>query len=668
MARRISTFGLVLFLAACGGVVPAHDPAPGAPSAAPPAAAPSASTQLIPERPVPFPTRPPDGYEAAVARGTRTAAGEPGPAYWQQWADYRLTARLDPGARRLDGTAEIVYHNNSPDALAQLHVDLHLNLHAPGVVRFEPAEVTGGMEVRRVAVAGRELSAAATAGPRYQVVGTRMVIVPPAPVRPHTTVTLAIDWSMLVPRAGAGGRMGWHGDNLFYLAYWYPQMTAYDDVVGWHPDPFKAVTEFHSHFASYDITIDVPEQWVVQSTGRPLNRDELLAPAVLERLRRAEASDTVVPILRPADFGRATRGGPGGRLQWRFQADTVRDVAFSATRASRWDAARTPVGDRTGDGAVDYTVVHSFWRETAPLWREVTRYQQHAITFLSDYTEIPYPWPHMTAVEGGGIIGGGMEFPMMTLIGDYNLRGDSALYSVTAHELAHMWVPMIVSSDERRYSWLDEGHTTFHTAEAFMDFFPGSAPHEANRRQYLALAGRDAEVRMLRWSAWVPPPAFVVANYRKPATVLVALRGLLGEETFMAAHRAFMHRWAYRIPYPWDFFRTVDDVSGQDLWWFWRTWYDETWTLDQAVAAVEPVAGGTRIVVEDRGHAPMPVRLTITRADGTTERREIPVDVWLTGATTAELVVPGAPAVTRVEIDAARVFPDTDRANNVWPR
>jgi hypothetical protein len=675
MARRLIPFGLVLSLAACAPAQAVDpSPAPGTATSptttSPPAPAPTTppGSTAAPERPIPFPTAPPDGYAAAVALGTRTATGEPGPAYWQQWADYRLTARLDTDARRLDGSVEIVYRNNSPDVLPELHVDLHLNVHAPGVVRFEPAEVTGGVEIRRVAVEGRELSATAMTGPRYRVAGTRMVVVPPAPVRPNTTVTLAIDWATPIPRAGAGARMGYHGDNLFFLAYWYPQMTVYDDVVGWHPDPFKAVTEFHSHFASYDITIDVPEQWVVQSTGRPVNRDELLAPAVLERLRRAEASDTVVRILGPADFDRATRGGPGGRLQWRFQADTVRDVAFSATRASRWDAARTPVGDRTGDGVPDYTVVHSFWRETAPRWREVTRYQQHAITFLSGFTGIPYPWPHMTAVEGSGIIGGGMEFPMMTLIGDYNVRGDSALYSVTAHELAHMWVPMMVSSDERRYSWLDEGHTTFHTAEAYMDFFPGSTPHETNRRGYLALAGQDAEVRMLRWSAWVPPPAFVVASYRKPATVLVALRGLLGEDTFMAAHRAFMQRWTYRIPYPWDFFRTIDDVSGQDLWWFWRTWYDETWVLDQAIAAVEPVADGTRIVIEDRGHAPMPVRLTITRADGSMEEREIPVDAWLAGATRTEVVVPGAPAVTRVEIDAARAFPDADRSNNVWPR
>jgi aminopeptidase N len=256
----------------------------------------------------------------------------------------------------------------------------------------------------------------------------------------------------------------------------------------------------------------------------------------------------------------------------------------------------------------------------------------------------------------------------MTLIGDYNLRGDSALYAVTAHELAHMWIPMIVSSDERRYSWLDEGHTSFHTAEAYNDFFPGANLHEAYRRVYLALAGSDAEVEMMRWSMYVPPETFFVTNYRKPSSVLVALRGLLGDDVFMEAHREFVRRWAWRIPYPWDFFRTVDDVSGQDLWWFWRAWYFETWVLDQAVAAVEPAPDGTRIVVEDRGHVPMPVRLAVTRADGTTERHEIPVTAWLGGANRAELTVPPGAPVVRVEIDAERVFPDVNRGDNVWPR
>jgi hypothetical protein len=257
---------------------------------------------------------------------------------------------------------------------------------------------------------------------------------------------------------------------------------------------------------------------------------------------------------------------------------------------------------------------------------------------------------------------------MMTLIGDYNAAGDSALYAIAAHELAHMWMPMQVSSDERRYTWLDEGHTVFHTAEAYNDFFPGADMHGVYREVYLGLAGTDTEVEMMRWSAYVPAASFNVTNYRKPSTGLVALRAILGEEVFLAAHREFIRRWAYRMPYPWDFFRTIEDVSGQDLRWFWRSWYYETWVLDQAIAAVEPSTDGTRIVIEDRGRVPMPVHLTVTRADGATERFDIPVDAWLRGARTAEIVVPPGAAVTRVEIDAARAFPDIDRTNNAWRR
>jgi hypothetical protein len=668
MTRRLGRWdalaaATLLLAAACMPAAAPPQPGPATPGTP---VAPAGATS--PARPLPYPVVPDSAYRLAVARGTRTATGAPGPGYWQQWADYRLTARIDAAARRLDGTAEIVYHNRSPDALAELHVDLHQNLHAPGAIRLEPAEVTGGVQLGRVAVGGRTLAAGGTMGPRYRVLGTRLVITPPAPVPAGGTVTLHIDWSFAIPQAGAGARMGWHEDNLFFLAYWYPQMTVYDDVVGWHPDPFLAVTEFYAGFANYDVTIDAPAQWVVQATGRQLNREQTLAPALLERLRRAESSDEVVTVKSAADFGRATVPGAAGRVQWRFRADTVRDFAFSATRASQWDAARAAIGDRDGDGRTDHTVVHAFWRATAPRWAHVARYQQHALGFLSDLTAIPYPWPHMSAVEGGGIIGGGMEFPMMTLIGDYNLRGDSALYSVTAHELAHMWVPMIVSSDERRYSWLDEGHTTFHTGMAFDDFFGTTGRRFNDQLQYVAFAGSDREVEMMRWSAYIPPPAFVIANYRKPASVLHALRGVLGEETFLAAHREFLRRWAYRHPYPWDYFRTVEAVSGRDLGWFWRSWYYETWVLDQAVAAVTAGPGGTTIVIEDRGWVPMPVHLAVTRADGATERIEVPVDVWLAGATRTEVRVAPGTEVTRVEIDAAHLFPDVDRANNVWPR
>jgi Peptidase family M1 domain len=624
---------------------------------------------LSAQRPVPYPVTPPPEYQRAVQRGTRTTTGEPGMGYWQQWTDYTLVATLDPDAKRITGRAEIVYHNRSPNTLPTLFLQLDQNLHAPGAVRLDSEEVTGGIQIRRVVAAGRALQLGALdQGPAYEVLGTVMGVTPGNPVPPGGQITLEIEWAFAVPRSGAG-RMGWNADNLFHIAYWYPQMSVYDDVVGWQTDAYTGNAEFYAGYGSYDVTVVAPTGWIISATGRLTNADEVLPDAVRNRLAAAERSDTVVHVVTADDLaaGRATRAAANGQLRWHFVADTVRDVAFSATRASRWDAVRTPVGDRDGDGQTDYARVDALWRASAPRWEKAWRYGQHAIAFHSRWTGLPYPWPHMTIVEGSGIIGGGMEFPMMTLIGDYTNRTDQDLYNVVAHELGHMWVPMLVSNDERRYGWMDEGTTTFNENQARKDFAPNTDPDGEEQQNYLGVARAGLEGEIMRWSDYhYPGEAYTTASYSKPATLLVALRAMLGEDTFVRAYRAFLSRWRYKEPKPWDFFDTFNSVSGQNLDWFWRTWYYETWTLDQAVASVTTGATGTKIVIEDRGWAPMPVRLTITRADGSVEQREIPVDVWLHGDTRTELTVEGASPVTMVEIDAERKFPDANRANNRW--
>ncbi|MEX2397466.1 MAG: M1 family aminopeptidase [Balneolales bacterium] len=290
------------------------------------------------------------------------------------------------------------------------------------------------------------------------------------------------------------------------------------------------------------------------------------------------------------------------------------------------------------------------------------------MTFLSGLTDFSYPWPHMTAVEGSNIINGGMEFPMMTIMGDYNERGTDALYGVTAHELAHMWVPLIVSTDERRYSWLDEGNTSFSTNDARMEYHPGTDHHETSRQSYIRIAESDYEGEIMRWSNYhTHLAAFSVASYAKPASVLAALRGVLGEEVFYEAYQTFINEWAFKHAYPWDMFRTFETVSGEDLEWFWRSWYYETWNLDHAVTEVRDQNSLTEIIVEDLGDVPMPVNLTLTLAGGETVKHTIPVDIWLEGYRVTSLTVDDQ-NVERVEIDAERNFPDIDTSNNIWEK
>jgi hypothetical protein len=624
-------------------------------------------------RAVPNPVEAPREFQRAVARGTRTATGAPGPRYWQQRADYRIRATLDAAAKSLIGAQRITYHNRSPDTLRVVWLQLMQNVHQPEAPRNEPAEVTGGYRFTRVAVAGQTVPEREDlrAGAGYTVDFTRMAVRPAMPLLPGDSLRLELDWSFKIPQEGVGARMGYSRDNLFYLAYWYPQMAVYDDVVGWQTDPFLGGAEFYMGYGSYEYTVDAPEGWVVMGTGELANAPQVLPAGVLQRWRAAARSDTTVHVLRAGQFGPgvATQRGPNGRLQWTFRADSVRDVAFSVTRESNWDAARTPVGDRNGDGRTDYALIQSFWRATAPRWANVVKYSQQSITHHGAFTGLPYPYPHMTAVEGEDIMGGGMEYPMMTLIGAYTQQGDTALYNVTSHELAHMWFPMVVGLDERRHGWMDEGTTNFNENEAHNDFFRGARDaHLREQEQYVGFVTRVGDPELLRWTDLQRPDLGGFATYTKPAVLLQTLRGLLGEETFLRAYRGYTRAWAYRHPQPYDFFNAFNTAAGRNLDWFWSSWYREAWTLDQAVASVTDGPAGTQITVEDRGTVPMPARLVVTRQDGSTERREVPVETWLRGARTATVTVPGGSPVVRVEIDPVRAFPDVDRANNVWTR
>ncbi len=656
--RRFPTF-VVLLTVAC-----ASRGASGPPVETPTTA--TAAPAL--ERPIPYPVDIPASYLTAVERGTRTADGAPGPGYWQQWAEYDLAVRLDTERRRLDGSTTIAYRNNSPDTLDVLVVQLIQNLHAPGAARSGEEEVTSGLELERVVVGGAEIHAleGGDEGAGYQVSSTRLFIRPPSPVPPGGSIELTFDFGFDVPQQGASGRMGYSGDELFYLAYFYPQMAVYDDVEGWDTDRFTGQAEFYADFGRYDVTIDAPAGWLVEGTGALANPDETLAADVRARLDAAAASDSVSRVLGSADFdGRVTAAGRGGRLAWHFIADSVHDVAYSVTRHTNWDVTRTPVGDRDGDGAVDHARIGAIWRDSAPRWAQAARYAAHSIAHHSTFTGLSYPWPHMTAVEGGGIIGGGMEFPMMTLIGDYNERGDTALYAVTAHELAHMWVPMILANNERRYAWMDEGTTTFNENQAKKDFYPGIDWDVFEQESYIDVALAELEGSLMTYSDYhVPGPAYGIASYDKPGTILAALRAMLGEEVFMRAYHEYFDRWAFKHPYPWDFFRTFEDVSGRDLDWFWRSWYYETWTLDQAIGGIRVDGDRSTVFIEDRGRVPMPVPLSIHCRNGETIERTVPVDPWLAGRRQTSIEIECA--VESVTIDPARDYPDVDRSNNTW--
>jgi hypothetical protein len=609
-----------------------------------------------------------ESFERAVAQGTRTHKGEPGPRYWQQWAEYRLQAELNPVSKRLSGKGSIRYHNRSPDTLREIYVHLLHNLFDPRARHNTdvPWSVEG-VSLSRVAAQGKELEAGEGEKAGYAVDGTIMQIRLPRPLAPNKSVDLEFAWKLRIPPDGAprGGQDG----EAFYLNYWYPQLAVYDDVNGWQTDQYLGNAEFYMGYGNYDLALTVPAGWLVNATGRLLNPEDVLSEQTRARLDSAKQSSSVVHVVTEPDrkAGVSTTSGRDGKLTWRFRADSVRDVAWAASAKYLWDATHAVTGDATGDGRPDTSAIYAFYRPEKRIshWNESARYSRHSIEFFSSYLS-PYPYPHMTAVDGPNSCGG-MEYPMMTCIGgQWDTLG---LYEVTTHEIGHMWFPMVVGSDEKRYAWMDEGLTQFNQSQAMADFFKGFDDEARNRRNYLDFAEMGSETELMRHGDRYPSyPAYGVASYYKPATIMVALRGVLGQETFNRALKEYLRRWAYKHPTPYDLFHTFEDVAGEDLSWFWRTWFFETWKLDQAIDTVITLGDSLEVVLDNRGKAIMPARLAVTRTNGRVDRVPLPASVWFDGDRQETVRIVREPAIRTIEIDIDREFPDLDRSNQVWPR
>ena len=630
-------------------------------------------------RPVPGPVYEIPGYTRAVERGTRGRSGTPGDGYWVQHARYSIDARLNVATDRVSGREHVVYLNNSPDTLHRIAVYLRQNVFAAGSPRRESAPITGGVTLGPVSVSGHimaRLPATAASSRRsgYIIDGTVMWILLASPVRPHDSAQLEFSWSYVPPASPSDGRQGREGHHLYFMGYWYPQIAVYDDVSGWVTDPYLLEAEFYMDPADYDVRVTVPHGWSVGATGRLENASEILSESARAKLADARRTGRVVHVVEPGARAGASFAPGGATATWHYAASGVRDFAWGTSDQYVWDATRAllppPAGvSPAAPDTVDILCLYRISKPAAAWAIGGARYTRDAIEQLSAYLW-PYPWPEMVSMEGV-LEGGGMEYPMMTLISPWadtlSLAGD------VMHETGHMWFPMQVGSNETRYPWMDEGFTQFDAAQGMRALYgeprTGGRPNDSEQGQralYLAEARAGNDLLLMWPGDLYPKELYFTMYYDKTAQVLAALRGVLGEETFHRAFREYGLRWAGKHPYPYDFFNTMSDVAGRDLSWFWTTWFYEGWPLDQAIASVDVQGDSTAIAIEDRGLAPMPVRLAVTRADSSVQRIDIPVDVWLTGARRHVVHVATAPRVVRVEIDPDRLFPDMNRGNQVW--
>lgn len=632
-------------------------------------------------RPLPGPVYETPEFTRAVSRGSRTRTGAPSASNWVQHARYRIEARLDVATSRVSATESVVYLNRSPDTLRDVMVHLRQNLFAPGSARLQPVPITGGVTLTRVALAGRVLDTlartrgrgrrAAVPAAGYTVNGTVMRIRLAEPLPPGDSLRLEFAWSFAPPPSPSDGRQG-REDHLYFIGYWYPQIAVYDDVNGWVADPYMNGAEFYMDPADYDVRLTVPRGWVVGATGTLHDSASVLSRRTLDRLRSARQSRDVMHVIAADDRGQGGGFAAGGKTTvWHFTADSVRDFAWGTSDRYAWDATiailRNSVRARS-----DTVMIHSYFRldSAAGAWAlGGARYTRDAIEQMSSWLW-PYPWPQMSSFEGV-LTSGGMEYPMATVMQPWadtlSLAGD------LMHETGHMWFPMQVGSNETRHPWMDEGLTQFDVAQGMRVLYgaprTGGRPNdseEGQRGRYLSTVREGLDQSLMQWGDLFPQPLYSM-YYDKTSQALAALRGVIGTDAVQRGLREYGRRWAGRHPEPEDFFNTFDAVAGRDLAWFWGTWFYQPWPLDQAIGEVRFDGDSVRITIEDRGMAPMPVRLAITRGTSV-ERVEVPVTVWLGGARRAVVSIAAAPGVSMIEIDPEQVFPDADRSNNSWVR
>lgn len=547
---------------------------------------------------------------------TRLASGAPGPDYWQQEVDYDIKVSLDEDAKRLTATEAISYTNNSPHTLRYLWLQLDQNRFKvdsfdnltrttsanPSLsyygVRREKAleELDGGYTISNVQTRrGQPLN--------YTIHDTNMRIDLARPLAPGQTVNFSLDFAFnMYETRVIGGRAGYEcftkededGNCLFLSAQWFPRLHAYSDYEGWHNKHFLGSGEFTLEFGDYKVAITVPSDHVVSSTGVLQNEAAVLTRTQRQRLAEARTSDEPIFIVTPDEAAENEKNVSEGTSTWIFEAENVRDFAWASSRKFIWDAMNVT---QETSGGQDVLAMSFYPKEAEPLW---SAYSTKSIAHTIDvYSKFSFAYPYPTAQSVNGPVGG-MEYPMITFNGprpvkdkdgnlSYSRRAKYGLISVIIHEVGHIYFPMTVNSDERQWTWMDEGINTFlqFVAEAeWEENYPSRRGEPKNMTAYMASTN---QVPIMTQSDSV----LQLGNnaYGKPATALNILREtIMGRELFDVAFREFAQNWKFKRPTPSDFFRTMEEASGVDLDWFWRGWFYST---DHVDISVDSVVRGT---------------------------------------------------------------------------
>ena len=536
---------------------------------------------------------------------SRPATGEPGPMYWQQRADYKIQIKLNEDTRSVEGSETITYTNNSPLTLKYIWLQLDQNIFAKESINNLTRPWGGGdssvdfSTLRRQNFMDKfeggfqELSIKINnKSPDTNLVGTHVRINLEQPLKPGESTSMDIEWAYaLVEENAVRARNGYEtfedGNDIFLMAQWYPRVTVFSDYEGWHNKEFIGNGEFTLEFGDFEVDISVPSDHVVSATGILLNENDVLSPIQKKRMKQARKSEKPIFIITPDEAYDNELEKSTDYKTWSFRAENVRDFAWASSRKFIWDAA----GYKQDSKENPLVMAMSFYpKEGEPLW---SKYSTEAVMHtMKVYSKYSFDYPYPTAQSVNGPVGG-MEYPMITFNGPrteleddgtrtYSRSEKEFLIGVVIHEVGHIYYPMIVNSDERQWTWMDEGLNTFVQYLAEQEWDINYRSDRGEPRWMTEFMSSSYQVPIMTNSESLLQ--FGNNAYGKPATALVVLREtILGRELFDQAFREYSVRWKFKRPTPYDFFRTMEEASGVDLDWFWRGWFYSTDHVDIAL-------------------------------------------------------------------------------------
>ncbi|MBO2007764.1 M1 family metallopeptidase [Hymenobacter negativus] len=593
----------------------------------------------------------PRNLQATYTRGTRAESGQPGPNYWQNTADYDLNITFDPGTRRVAGTVAIQYHNNSPGELDQVWFKLYPNLYQKGAPRskaFAPEDIGEGMKISALTINGETFDVK-----KLRIDATNLAVPLRKAIGAHQTATVTATYSYILNK-GSHQRTGEIEPGADFVAYFFPRIAVFDDIDGWNRVPYTGDQEFYNDFCNFKAAITVPKDFVVWATGDLTNTDQVLTKKYAQRLRAAEQQDAVVSIITPAEAKLLGITTPNAQNVWRFEAKNVTDFVFATADHYVWQSTSLMVDPATKRR----TRVDAVYNPKHEDYKEVIDFSRKTVEAMSyTFPKWPFPYAHETVFDGLDQ----MEYPMMVNDNPTETREDAI--TLTDHEIFHTMFPFYMGINETKYGWMDEGWATI-GEWLISSIIDPKLDDDYGVARYGNYAATEQDLPIVTLSTQQTGVPFFLNSYPKPGMGYLYVKDMLGDELFTKALHTYIRQWNGKHPMPYDFFNSMNAGAGRNLNWFWQRWFFDAGYPDLAIASVNKTAAGYDLTVQAKGSKPIPIDLTLTFADNTTQKIHRSIAVW-ESATAVTIPVATKQPLKRVTLGSTLV-PDSYPADNTW--